>query len=174
MFLQWSETSAAFSTVLSAYCRYRWKAGEKQSCQSGKRSRGGFIILSDLSLFPVKPSSPPPPFSSRSQGNRRVEGPFLQHDLYDLFFCFFYVPCIWLSEIDVMRELSIPAGVFSVCVVTGDIAVAQQGSELETWRAASPQDTERGGAGNISASPLKETNSVCWCFSAECLMIDQQ
>lgn len=29
-----------------------------------------------ISAFPVKPSSPPPPFSCCSQGNRRVDGSF--------------------------------------------------------------------------------------------------
>lgn len=127
-----------------------------------KRSRGGFIILSDLSLFPVKPPSPPPPFSSCSQGNRRVEGPFPTRFIRSVFF---YVPYIWLFEINVMEGVECTCRcVFRLCShwwhCSGSAEIrSEDGKSCVT----SGHRTEA----------VQEANGVRWCFSTECVMMDR-
>lgn len=128
-----------------------------------KRSRGGFIILSDLSLFPVKPSSPPPPFSSCSQGNRRVEGPFPTWFTQSVFF---YVPGIWLFKINVMEGVECTCScVFRLC--------------SHWWHCSGSAEIRSGDWKSCVTSghrteAVQETNSIRWCFSTECVMIHRR
>lgn len=129
--------------------------GMKWCCQCEKEAEVDSSFY-QICLFPVEPSSPPPPFSSCSQGNRRVEGPFPTRFRRSVFF---YVPCIWLFEINVMEGVECTCRcVFRLCSHWWHCSGS---AEIRSGdgKAASPQDRTEAG---------QEVNGVRWCFSTVC------